>query len=78
MVATTIVVNFIIFYDRLTSMASFLFLIYNFMLWSSMQILIDKVGKRVYGSDRGRGIIVFELYLCTIQCFVVTYSSLIG
>lgn len=59
-------------------MASFLFLIYNFMLWSSMQILIKKVGKRVYGSDKGRGIIIFELYLCTIQYFVVTNSSLIG
>lgn len=59
-------------------MASFLFLIYNFMLWSSMQILIKEVGKRVYGCDRGRGIIVFELYLCTIQYFVVTDSSLIG
>lgn len=59
-------------------MASFLFLIYNFMLWSSMQILIKEVGKRVYGCDRDREIIIFELYLCTIQCFVVTDSSLIG
>ena len=59
-------------------MTAFLFLIYNFMLWSSMQIFIEKVGKRVYGSDRDREIIFFKLYLCTIQCFVVTDSSLIG
>lgn len=78
MVTTTVVVNFNIFYDRLKSMAAFLFLIYNFMLWSSMQIFIEKVGKRVYGSDRDREIIFFKLYLCTIQCFVVTDSSLIG
>lgn len=78
MVTTTVVVNFNIFYDRLKSMTAFLFLIYNFMLWSSMQIFIEKVGKRVYGSDRDREIIFFKLYLCTIQCFVVTDSSLIG
>lgn len=72
------VVNFNIFYNRLKSVAAFLFLIYKFMLRSSMQILIEKVGKRVYGSDRDQEIIIFKLYICTIQCFVVTDSSLIG
>lgn len=43
-----------------------------------MQILIEKVVKRVYGSDRDREIIIFKLYLCIIQCFVLTDSSLIG
>lgn len=72
------VVNFNIFYNRLKSVAAFLFLIYKFMLRSSMQILIEKVGKRVYGSDRDQEIIIFKLYICTIQCFVVTDSSLIS
>lgn len=72
------VVNFNIFYNRLKSVAAFLFLIYKFMLRSSTQILIEKVGKRVYGSDRDQEIIIFKLYICTIQCFVVTDSSLIG
>jgi hypothetical protein len=61
MVTTVIVVNFIIFYGRSNSMAAFLFSIYNFMLWSSIEILIEKVVKRIYGSDRGRGIIVLKL-----------------